>query len=148
MRKPTKHEGPGSGTLRELPEIDFRRYRVRRNPYAARIAREGVELVHEAPSSGSLAEMPEADFSRARVRRNPYASRAAEAVAALQYGRGRPRAGAEVGPTPARSLRLPESAWKALEAEARAKHTTVHALLRELVAVHLEAEDRRRRGGR
>ncbi|MGE5183859.1 MAG: hypothetical protein ACM31C_17435 [Acidobacteriota bacterium] len=70
------------------------------------------------------------------MRRNPYPSRAAEPIE-LQYGRGRPAKGREVGATPARSLRLPQSAWDALEAEAREKHTTVHALLRELVATHL-----------
>lgn len=139
-----KTEAPGAISLRELPEIDLARYRVRRNPFAARIAREGIEVVHEAPSGDSLAEMPEADFSLARVRRNPYASRAAESVPEIQYGRGRPRAGTEVGPTPGRTLRLPESAWRALEAEAKEKRTTVHALLRELVITHLERDAARR----
>ncbi len=142
--KKRKTEAPSALTLRELPEIDFARYRVRRNPFAARIAREGIEVVHEAPSGESLTEMPEADFSLARVRRNPYASRAAESVPEIQYGRGRPRAGAEVGPTPGRTLRLPESAWRALEAEAKEKRTTVHALLRELVITHLERDAARR----
>ena len=145
MKKPTKNDEPTAASLRELPEIDFARYRVRRNPYAERIAREGLEIAHEGPSAGSLVEMPEADFSLARVRRNPYASRAAEAAAGIQYGKGRPRAGAEVGPTPARSLRLPQVVWDALESEARQKRTTVHALLRELVAAHLESEAKRGR---
>lgn len=142
--KKRKTEEPGESTLRELPELDFARYRVRRNPFAARIAREGIEVMHDAPSPESLAEMPEADFSLARARRNPYASRAAESVPAIQYGRGRPRAGEEVGPTPGRTLRLPESAWHALEAEAKAKRTTVHALLRELVMTHLDRDAARR----
>ena len=142
----TKRErpGPGAASLREMPELDFSHYRVRRNPYASRIAREGIRIVHDEPSRASLAEMPEADFRRARVTRNPYVSRAAEAAVAWQYGRGRPPAGAEIGPTRTRSLRLPEAAWEALEREARAKHTTVHALLRELVATHLERGERRR----
>ncbi len=63
-----------------------------------RIGREGIELVHEDPSAASVAEMPEVSLSRAR--RNPYATRAAEAVGKLRYGRGRPRAGQEIGPTP------------------------------------------------
>jgi hypothetical protein len=108
------------------------------------MAREGVELVHDAPSAESLAEIPEVDFSRARARPNTYASRAAEAVAQIQYGRGRPKAGNEVGPTPARSLRLPQAAWDALEVEARAKRTTVHGLLRDLVVLHLERNRSRR----
>jgi hypothetical protein len=120
-----------------MPRIDFDKYRVRRNPYAARIAREGIELVHEGPSAASLAEIPEPDFSVARVLRNKYAARAAESAASLQYGRGRPRAGNEVGPTTTRSLRLPEEMWQALEEEAKQSSTTVHALLREIVAEHV-----------
>ena len=138
MKKTTKASEPTAKSLREMPEVVFARYRVRRNPYAARIAREGIEIVHAGPSAESLAEVPEATFT-GTVRRNPYASRAAEAVAKLQYGRGRPRAGEELGPTPARSLRLPQVAWDALEQEAREKRTTVHALLRELVADHLKS---------
>ena len=64
---------PSATSLREMPEVKFERYRVRRNPYASRIAREGSELVHAEPSADSLAEMPEADFATARVRKNPYA---------------------------------------------------------------------------
>ena len=141
MKKATRAKEPSARTLRELPEVTFSSYRVRRNPYAARIAREGTEIVHEAPSTQSLAELPEATFS-GTVRRNPYASRAAEAAGKLQYGRGRPQAGNEIGPTPARSLRLPQVAWDALEEEAREKRTMVHALLRELVSRHLQTRGR------
>lgn len=143
MKKATKASAPSRASLRELPAVAFGRYRVRRNPYAARIAREGSEIVHEGPSAASLADIPEATFT-GTVRRNPYvarasrASRAADAAGKFQYGRGRPRAGEELGPTPARSLRLPQVAWDALEQEAREKRTTVHALLRELVALHLK----------
>lgn len=143
--KKQKTDAPSVATLRELPEVEFARYRVRRNPFAARIAREGIEVLHEAPSPESLAEMPEADFSTAHVRRNPYTSRVAEPLPTIQYGRGRPAAGNEVGPTPGRTLRLPETAWRALEVEAKAKRTTVHALLRELVITHLDREAGRRR---
>lgn len=132
---------PSALSLDEMPEVEFSRYRIARNPYALRIAREGVEIVHDGPSRRSLAELPEIDFSAARVRKNPYTSRAAESAPSIQYGRGRPRSGEEVGPTPTRSLRLPQRAWDALELEAREKRTTVHALLRELVIRHL---DRRR----
>jgi hypothetical protein len=141
-------EGPTAASLREMPEVDFSKHRGIRNPYASRIAREGAEVVHDGPTATSLRDIPEADFSVARVRRNPYAIRAAESVAKIQYGRGRPRSGHEVGPTPARSLRLPQEAWEALEAEALEKHTTVHALLRELVAAHLDSRVRRRRKSR
>ena len=34
--------GPSKGSLREIPEVDFSKARVRRNPYAKRIADEGL----------------------------------------------------------------------------------------------------------
>jgi hypothetical protein len=33
---------PSKASLREIPEVDFAKTRVRRNPYAARIAKEGI----------------------------------------------------------------------------------------------------------
>lgn len=127
-----RSRGPSAATLREMPELDLGQYRARRNPFAARIAREGIQLVHDGPSAASVREIPEVDYGTARIRRNPYASRAAEPT--LQYGRGRPRRGEEVGPTPARSLRLPLPMWKRLDAEAKARRTTTHALLREIAS--------------
>lgn len=139
MKKATSRRArePSAASLRELPPVELTRYRIRRNPYAARIAREGIEIVHHEPSRASLAEMPETDFSVARVHRNTPRSRAAESAARIQYGRGRPQAETEVGPTQVRSLRLPAAIWRALEIEARERRTTVHALLRELVASHI-----------
>lgn len=141
--KKTKSE-PSAASLREMPEVEVSRYRARRNPYAVRIAREGIEIAHDGPSTTSLAAMPEADFARGRPRRNPYASRATEP--SLSYGRGRPAAGTSAGPTQVRSLRLPQAMWDALESQARKRHTTVHALLRELVVVFVDraSVDRRR----
>jgi Ribbon-helix-helix protein, copG family len=43
-RRRSGRAGPSKASLREIPEIDFSRTRVRRNPYAARIAREGAEV--------------------------------------------------------------------------------------------------------
>jgi hypothetical protein len=128
---------PRAASLREMPEIDFSAFAIRRNPFAARIAREGIEVLHDSPSPRSVAAIPEIDLDRARVRRSPYASRAAEAVAKLQHGKGRPRRGGEVGPTPTRSIRLPEAVWDALEQAAVRRGTTVHALLREAVVRYL-----------
>jgi hypothetical protein len=144
MKKATIKEGPSALSLKELPEIDFSFYRIQRNPYAARIQREGVQLSHCGPSTTSLKEMPEADFNRVRIRPNRYAASAVEKASRIQYGRGRPRKGDENGPTPARTLRLPEPIWKALEQEARERSTTVHALLRELVATYVTDLNRRR----
>ena len=132
-----QRSGPSTASLREMPEIDFSAYRIQRNPYAARIRREGSELKHHGPSAASLKEMPEADFARSRVRRNKYPTKARAAAMKVQYGKGRPQKGAEVGPTPARSVRLPKAVWKDLEIEARERATTVHALLRELVLAHV-----------
>lgn len=129
---------PSVMSLREMPEIDFRRYHVRKNPYAAVIARAGMSVVHHGPSVRSLAELPEVDFSRVQAHRSAYASRARRAVLQLKAGRGRPKRGQEVGPTPARSIRLPMTLWEALEDAARDAGTTVHALLRLAVADLLE----------
>jgi hypothetical protein len=38
----TRQQGPSKRSLREIPEVDFRTQRVRRNPYARRIALEGL----------------------------------------------------------------------------------------------------------
>lgn len=39
-RKPEAHRGPSAASLREMPEIDFAKAKLRANPYAARIAKE------------------------------------------------------------------------------------------------------------
>ena len=36
------HRDPSRRSLREIPEVDFRTARVKRNPYAQRIAEEGL----------------------------------------------------------------------------------------------------------
>src|SRR5579872_3639550 len=127
---------PSATSLREMPEIDFDRYHIRKNPYAAVIAREGISVVHDGPSIRSLAEIPEVDVSRVHPHRSAYAGRARSTVLQLRTGRGRPRRGQEIGPTPARSVRLPLTVWAALEAAAHEAGTTVHGLLR-LAVTHL-----------
>jgi hypothetical protein len=42
--KSVKHAEPSAASLKEIPEVDFTKVRVRRNPYAARIAREGITV--------------------------------------------------------------------------------------------------------
>jgi len=39
--KSHRHGGPSKASLAEIPEIDFAKVRVRRNPYAARLPKEG-----------------------------------------------------------------------------------------------------------
>src|SRR5215831_8021038 len=78
---------PSRSSLREVPEVDFRRYHVRRNPYAAVIAKEGISVVHDGPSARSLAAIPEVDFSRVQAHRSDWAGRARRAVLQLRAGR-------------------------------------------------------------
>ena len=40
--KRTRQAEPSKASLREIPEVDFKVAKVRRNPYAARIAAEGI----------------------------------------------------------------------------------------------------------
>lgn len=44
MRKATgrARKGPSKRSLREMPEVDFRKVRVKRNAYARQIARDGL----------------------------------------------------------------------------------------------------------
>ena len=39
-----KGRGPSRASLREMPEVNFEKSRVRRNPYALRIAKEGISI--------------------------------------------------------------------------------------------------------
>ena len=38
------HREPSKASLKEIPEVDFSKVKVRRNPYAKRIAREGLTI--------------------------------------------------------------------------------------------------------
>jgi hypothetical protein len=40
----SKTRPPSRASLREMPEVDFKRAKTRRNPYAHRIASEGVSI--------------------------------------------------------------------------------------------------------
>jgi hypothetical protein len=42
--KRTRQPEPSDASLKEIPEVDFTKARVRRNPYAARIAKEGITV--------------------------------------------------------------------------------------------------------
>ncbi len=43
-RKVTKHVEPSKASLKEMPEVDFTKARVRKNHHAARIAKEGITV--------------------------------------------------------------------------------------------------------
>jgi uncharacterized DUF497 family protein len=133
VKKTTNTRGPARASLIAAPEIDFGKYgRRRRNPFAKRMAKEGWELAHSAPSSASLRDMPELR-GPTKGRPNPYAKRIASQGVELQVGRGRPRVGAEIGPTQVKSVRLPPLVWKQLEEQARAEGLALHALLRAAI---------------
>ena len=86
-------------------EVDFERFGpLRRNAFAG-----GGEV--GGPSLASLWEMPELASSAVLLRRG-------------HPGKGRSRR------TVVRSIRLPESVWKQLEAHARAKHLNLHQAMR------------------
>jgi hypothetical protein len=123
--------------------VDFRRYVARKNPYAASLARTGIRIRTLAPPAGklkaspppsraSLREMPVLDMSSPG--KNRFAAGIRAAGVTLPVGPGRPVRGQEVGPTSTRSVRLPASVWRAVEAEAARRGTTVHALLRSVIA--------------
>lgn len=53
MKKARKYSEPSKASLREIPEVDFKSAKVRRNPYAARIATEGgIHLGRGRPRKG------------------------------------------------------------------------------------------------
>lgn len=52
-KRVTKAREPSKASLREIPEVDFEHARVRRNPYAARIAAEGIHVSRGRPTKGT-----------------------------------------------------------------------------------------------
>ena len=138
---------PSRASLREIPEVDFTKYRRQRNPFAARIARDGIRIVAprsvgpltrtREPSRRSLREIPEVDVRGQKRRKNPYAGRIAREGIVLQVGRGRPSAGSEVGETRPKSVRFPDEVWAEIARAARKKGITVHAAIRAAVIAWL-----------
>lgn len=53
MKKATKHREPSAASLREIPQVDWSTAKVRRNPYAARIAKEGIHILVGRPKKGT-----------------------------------------------------------------------------------------------
>ena len=133
-KKANKGARAASGTAwSEVSEVNFGAYRLKQNRFAKRVKKEGILLVRDAPSPASLKAMPEADFGRVKVRRSNYAERIKAGGLTLQVGRGRPRGGAETGPTVLKSVRLPPAIWQELEKRARAEGVAVHALVRKAI---------------
>ena len=87
--------------------IDFSKFRARKNPFARRIAREGIELVHDGPSRASLSDIPELEEpQRTRV-----------------FARGR------VGS----SIQFAAATWRKLEKRAKTAKMPVDEWLRRLI---------------
>lgn len=54
MKKATRTREPSKRSLKEIPEIDFERAKVRKNPWAARVAAEGiVHVTRGRPRKGT-----------------------------------------------------------------------------------------------
>ena len=137
-KKANKQRGRGT-SWSEASDVDFGAYQQKPNRFAKRVRKEGILLVHDAPSAASLKAIPEADFGRVKVRRSNYAERIKTGGLTLQVGRGRPRGGAETGPTVLKSVRLPPALWKELEKRARAEGVAVHALVRKAILALLRS---------
>lgn len=133
MKNKANRRAPRGTSWSEVSDIDFGPYQLRQNRFAKRVKKEGILLVHDSPSPASLKAIPEADFGRVKVRRSNYAERIKADGLTLQVGRGRPRGGAETGPTILKSVRLPPAIWKELEKRARAEGVAVHALVRKAI---------------
>jgi hypothetical protein len=79
MKKNMAHEAkelaePSVASLKEISEVDFIKVRMRRNPYAARIAKEGITVQVGRGRPKKLAErggtsLASSSFSSARARR-------------------------------------------------------------------------------
>jgi hypothetical protein len=52
-KRVSKTREPSKASLREIPEVDFEHARVRRNPYVARIAAEGIHVGRGRPAKGT-----------------------------------------------------------------------------------------------
>jgi len=53
MKKAPRHDEPSRASLREIPELDVGRLKLRKNPYAARIALEGgIHVRRGRPTKG------------------------------------------------------------------------------------------------
>lgn len=52
-KRATKTREPSQASLREIPEVDFEHGGERRNPYAARIAAEGIHVRRGRPTKGT-----------------------------------------------------------------------------------------------
>jgi hypothetical protein len=93
--------------------IDFSKYRARKNPYARRIKREGIELVHDGPSAQSLADVPELGATKPYVLKARKTQRAARSVHAIE---------------------VDDRTWKKIMKRAAEQNMPIEAWIRRLIA--------------
>lgn len=100
------------------------------------------------PSAESLRAMPEHDFAPAvkRYGRGPAALQKVLAEARASRA-GRPRKGEVAEGTDTRSVRLPRGAWRALDALAKARGVTAHALMCSAIQREIESGAKRSKAG-
>jgi hypothetical protein len=65
MKKGTKHTGPSGVFLREMPGMDLKDGRWRPNPFAARIAAEGINLAETRKAEEGRRDRPFGQPARA-----------------------------------------------------------------------------------
>jgi hypothetical protein len=69
MKKPHRHQEPSRAALPEIPEVNFKAVKVRRNPYAERIVAEGSVHVRlgrprKGEESGPTIPRPSGSWTR------------------------------------------------------------------------------------
>lgn len=94
-----------------MPEVDFSKAKIRRNPYAERIAKTGIEIVVPGEKTRKIV---------------------------IRSGKGRPEKSKEIGKTVPKSVRFPEDIWNELEKKAKEEGKTLHEALREAILEWLE----------
>jgi hypothetical protein len=80
------------------------------------------KVKHREPSAASLREIPELSPDSIELGRGAEGLRLARGLAAV--ARGRPRAGTKPAGSSARTVRLPDAEWEALDELARVRGTT------------------------
>jgi hypothetical protein len=106
IKKVIRTREPSALSLKEMPEMDFSKVKVTRNPYAERIAKTGIEIVVPGKKTKKII---------------------------IRSGRGRPDKAKEIGKTVPRSVRFPGDIWNELEKKAKAQGKTLHEVLREAI---------------
>jgi predicted transcriptional regulator len=93
--------------------------------------KKATKAKHVEPSAASLREIPELGPDSVHLGRGAEGLRLARGLAAVT--RGRPKAGTRPAGSSARTVRLPDAEWEALDELAAARKTTPHAAMREAI---------------